>query len=81
MIFNEKVFYKDKSSVEIDMADSNTSPQKSEFIRLEGFLMLPSRTKIKSLYKKIQAHMYPLLHRKIQIHVNLLFMFAGLQRM
>jgi len=36
MIFNEKVMYKDRSGVETDMADSDTSPQKSEFIRLEG---------------------------------------------
>jgi hypothetical protein len=36
VIFNEKVFYKDRSSVETDMADSDTSPQESEFIRLEG---------------------------------------------
>jgi hypothetical protein len=35
VIFNEKVLYKDKSSVETDMADSDTSPQRSEFIRLE----------------------------------------------
>ena len=36
VIFNEKVFYKDRSSVETDMADSDTSPQEYEFIRLEG---------------------------------------------
>jgi cell division protein FtsN len=36
VIFNEKVLYKDRSSVETDMVDSDTSPQKSEFIRLEG---------------------------------------------
>jgi hypothetical protein len=36
VIFNEKVLYKDRSSIELDMADSDTSPQKSEFIRLEG---------------------------------------------
>jgi len=36
VIFNEKVLYKDRSSIESDMADSDTSPQKSEFIRLEG---------------------------------------------
>jgi hypothetical protein len=66
MIFNEKCFYKDRSSVEIDIADSDISPQKSEFIRLEW---LPDvRIKIKNLYKKIQAHLYPLLlHKKIQV--------------
>ena len=42
MIFSEKVLYKDKSSVEIDMVDSDTSPQRYEFIRLEG---LPNVTK------------------------------------
>ena len=36
MIFNEKVLYKDRLSVEIDMADSDISSQKFEFIRLEG---------------------------------------------
>jgi hypothetical protein len=36
VIFNEKVLYKDRSSVETDVADSDISPQKSEFIRLEG---------------------------------------------
>jgi hypothetical protein len=35
VIFNEKVLYKDRSSVETDMANSDTSPQRSEFIRLE----------------------------------------------
>ena len=42
MIFNEKVLYKDRSIVETDIADSDTSPQRSEFIRLEG---LPNVTK------------------------------------
>jgi hypothetical protein len=42
VIFNEKVLYKDRSSVETDMADSDTSSQKSKFIRLEG---LPDVTK------------------------------------
>ncbi|KAG6764687.1 hypothetical protein POTOM_032168 [Populus tomentosa] len=36
VIFNEKVMYKDRSSEETEMADSDTSPQRSEFIRLEG---------------------------------------------
>jgi hypothetical protein len=38
MIFNEKVLYKDISSIETDMADSNTSLQKFKFITLEGLL-------------------------------------------
>ncbi|KAG6741363.1 hypothetical protein POTOM_054597 [Populus tomentosa] len=42
MIFNEKVLYKDRLNVEIDMANSDTNPQRSEFIRLEG---LPNVTK------------------------------------
>jgi len=36
VIFNEKVLYKDISSVETDMADSDANPQRSEFIRIEG---------------------------------------------
>jgi hypothetical protein len=36
VIFNEKVLYKDKSSVKTDMADSDANPQRSEFIRIEG---------------------------------------------
>ncbi|KAG6763289.1 hypothetical protein POTOM_030703 [Populus tomentosa] len=38
VIFNEKVLYKDKSSVETDLVDSDTSPQRSEFIRVEELL-------------------------------------------
>jgi len=79
VIFNEKVLYKDRSSVKTHMADSNTSPQKSEFIRLEGLPDVTEQNKTQESYKKIQAHLYPLLHKKIQSQVNQLFMFAGLQ--
>ncbi|KAG6774392.1 hypothetical protein POTOM_021745 [Populus tomentosa] len=42
VIFNEKVMYKDRSSGETEMVDSDTSSQRFEFIRLEG---LPDVTK------------------------------------
>jgi hypothetical protein len=51
VIFNEKVLYKDRSSVETDMADSDTSSQKSEFIRLEG---LPDVTKQSKTQESLQ---------------------------
>jgi hypothetical protein len=51
VIFNEKVFYKDRSSVETDMVDSDTSPQKSEFIRLEG---LPDVTEQNKTQESLQ---------------------------
>jgi hypothetical protein len=43
VIFNEKVLYKDRSSAETDKADSDTSPQGSEFIRLEGLPDVPEQ--------------------------------------
>ena len=51
VIFNEKVLYKDTSSVETDMADSDTSPQKSEFIKLEG---LPDVTEQNKTQESLQ---------------------------
>jgi len=51
VIFNEKVLYKDRSSVETDMANSDTSPQKSEFIRLEG---LPDVTEQNKTQESLQ---------------------------
>ncbi|KAJ6741255.1 hypothetical protein OIU79_001219 [Salix purpurea] len=35
VIFNEKVLYKDRFNVETDVADSDSSPQEPEFVRLE----------------------------------------------
>ncbi|KAG6771504.1 hypothetical protein POTOM_022872 [Populus tomentosa] len=51
VIFNEKVMYKDRSSEETEMADSDTSPQRSEFIRLEG---LPDVTKQNNNQESLQ---------------------------
>jgi len=51
VIFNEKVLYKDRSSVETDLADSDSSPQKFEFIRLEG---LPNVTKQNKTQESLQ---------------------------
>ncbi|KAG6761047.1 hypothetical protein POTOM_034237 [Populus tomentosa] len=51
VIFNEKVIYKDRSSEETEMADSDTSPQRSEFIRLEG---LPDVTKPNNNQESLQ---------------------------
>jgi hypothetical protein len=51
VIFNEKVLYKYRSSVETDMVDSDTSPQKSEFIRLEG---LPDVTEQNKTQESLQ---------------------------
>ncbi|KAG6737243.1 hypothetical protein POTOM_058756 [Populus tomentosa] len=52
VIFNEKVMYKDRSSVETEMVDSDTSPQRSEFIRLEG---LPDVTKQNNNQESLQG--------------------------
>ncbi|KAG6784078.1 hypothetical protein POTOM_009762 [Populus tomentosa] len=51
VIFNEKVMYKDRSSGETEMADSDTSPPRSEFIRLEG---LPDVTKENNNQESLQ---------------------------
>ncbi|KAG6742202.1 hypothetical protein POTOM_055492 [Populus tomentosa] len=51
VIFNEKVMYKDRSSEETEMADSDTSPQRSKFIRLER---LPDVTKQNNNQESLQ---------------------------